>query len=72
MGLFSDSTFEEGRKLYYHDPKKGIEMMKKGATTASEFRTLAYKCSESGDDAGYKENKAKEAEKNAEKKFKWF
>jgi len=69
MGLFSDSSFEEGRKLYYHDPDAGIAMMAAAAKTAGDFRTLAAKCGEMGKDADYKKYKGEEAKKNAEKKW---
>lgn len=35
--------FKKGKELYYHDPEKGIAMMKDNAQTEADFKLTASK-----------------------------
>ncbi len=71
MGLFSDTSFEEGRKLYYVDAKAGIEMMKKHAKTADEFNILQAKAWQANDSATEIFAATRKAEERGKRRFNW-
>lgn len=71
MGLLSDTSFEEGRKLYYTDEKAGIKMMKEHAKSASDFQTLQAKAWQAGDKETEVFAATKKAEERGKKRFNW-
>lgn len=72
MGLFSDTTFEEGRKLYYKDSKAGITMMKSAAKSERDFRILEAKAWEAKDKETEIFAATERAKKAGAKKFDLF